>query len=74
MSPLPFHLAIEEHWREHRPTMVRELEQQGQLKIAIEQAAARTAEAESAAIRNGMAPDAAREMFREHLQRCPSRR
>lgn len=47
----PFHQAIEDHWREHRPRLVAELERQGKLEEAIKRAADRTAAAESAAVR-----------------------
>jgi hypothetical protein len=65
--PLPFEMTIEAHWREHRPKMVAELEREGRLREAVEQAAFRTADAESAAIRNGMPPMQAQELFREQL-------
>ncbi len=68
----PFYLAIEKHWREFRPKMVKELEAKGQLRQAIERAADRTADAESAAIRNGMSPWEAQEMFREQWAFLPA--
>jgi hypothetical protein len=69
---LPFHRSIEAHWREHCPRMVAELERQGRLDQAIENAADRTADAESAAIRNGTPAHEAMEMFREQWAFLPS--
>lgn len=68
----PLYRSIEAHWREHRPRMVAELEEQGTLEQAIETAANRTADAESAAIRNGTRPHEAMEMFREQWAFLPS--
>ncbi len=61
----PLYLAIEKHWREHRPKMVAALEAQGRLESSIERAAEQTADAESAAIRDGMSAPQAQEMYRE---------
>lgn len=72
VSPLPFHRAIEAHWREHRPGMVKSLEAKGQLQAAVDRAANRTADAESAAIRNGMPAPQAMEIYREMWAFLPS--
>jgi hypothetical protein len=66
-----FHLSIEKHWREHRPKMVKALEAESRLHAAIEEAAERTAEAESAAIQNGMSVSDAQELYREEWAFLP---
>jgi len=68
----PLYLAIEAHWREHRPKMVAALEAQGRLESSIERAAEQTAEAESAAIRNGLHAHEAQEMYRSVWAFLPS--
>jgi hypothetical protein len=65
-------MNIEAHWREHRPKMVAELEKRGQLRKAITNAADRTANAESAAFRDGTPAPEAMEMFREQWAFLPS--
>ena len=68
----PLYLAIEEHWREHRPKMVQALEANGRLSRAIETAASRTAEAESQAIRRGLSVSEAQELFQTQWAFLPS--
>ena len=70
----PFHRAIERHWREYRPRMVAALEGSGRLHAAIEFAAERTADLESALIRDGMSPMQAQERMREEWAFLPDER
>ncbi len=73
----PFAMQILEHWRTHRPRMVKELEESGQLYAAVEQAAEQTIDAEHAAMnhpdpKKRMSPDEAQQAFREEWAFLPS--
>ncbi len=68
----PVHRAIERHWREHRPQMVRQLEATGRLYQAVEYAANQTAEASSALMRQGVPAPQADELTRERWAYLPS--
>lgn len=65
-------VQIEKHWRAHRPRMVQALEASGQLATALETAQDLTLTAEAEAIQQGMAPDQARERFRQEWAFLPS--
>jgi hypothetical protein len=68
----PLCLAIEHHWREHRPRMVASLEQHDRLRQAVEYAARRTSEVESNLIQQGVPPPQAMELMREEWAFLPS--
>jgi hypothetical protein len=68
----PFYRHIESHWREHRPRLVKALEQKGLLHKAIEYAARRTSEAESSLIQQGVPAMEAQERMREEWAFLPS--
>lgn len=68
----PLHRAIEHHWREYRPRMVAALQETGTLYEAIEYAANRTVDGESALIRQGVSPHQAQELIREEWAFLPS--
>ena len=57
-------VQIRRHWLEHRPKMAAELQTAGKLDAAVYAAEQLTLDAEATAIRNGMAPDQARELTR----------
>jgi hypothetical protein len=68
----PLYHAIESHWREYRPKMVKRLEASGKLESAIEYAADRTAAAESSLIQQGVSPWQAQQQMREEWAFLPS--
>ena len=61
----PLYLAIERHWREHRPRMVQSLEAKGRLSQAVEFAATRHSEATSSLLQQGVPPMQAEDLTRE---------
>lgn len=74
MRPMkdPFYRAIEAHWREHRPRMVKALESANLFETAVEYAADRTAGAESSLIQQGVPAPMAQEMMREEWAFLPA--
>ena len=64
--------AIDAHWRQHRPNVVKRLDQQGRLEQAVERAARLTSDAETQAIRNAMPAPAAQELYRQRWAFLPS--
>ena len=68
----PLYLAIEQHWREHRPNMVKQLEAKGLLDRAIEYVADRTTHAEASLMQQGMSTQSAQEKMREEWAFLPA--
>jgi hypothetical protein len=68
----PLYRAIEHHWRQHRPRMVKALESKGLLPKALEYAADRTAAAESSLIQQGLPAMQAQEQMRQEWAFLPS--
>ena len=57
-------VKIEAHWREHRPTMYRDLQRQGRLQKAIYEAQERTRDAFAEQVAAGARADEANEATR----------
>jgi hypothetical protein len=68
----PFEDKIEQHWRMHRPQMVKALEVKGLLTRAVRHAAERTVAAESSLMQQGVPPHEAQERVREEWAFLPS--
>lgn len=63
---------IKAHWERYLPRMVRELKEKGELEEALYSAQEMTGDAIATAIEQGMAPDQARELYREEWAFLPS--
>ena len=58
-------LQIKAHWKEHRPQMYRELEQEGRLDQSLHEASERTGLAFAQQVEHGLEPPSAWEAVRE---------